>query len=88
MKDVDKQNVTWAGYYNWWPFVKDRIRYNEHYMDDYGDCKKAFVAMHEWGHAQRLAHSSSANIMNSSVQDQCELGAHDKEDHRDHWGNQ
>ncbi len=59
VKDVNKQNVTWAGYYNWWPFVKDRIRYNEHYMDDYGDCKKAFVAMHEWGHAQRLAHSSS-----------------------------
>ena len=59
VKDVNKQNVTWAGYYNWWPFVKDRIHYNEHYMDDYGDCKKAFVAMHEWGHAQRLAHSSS-----------------------------
>ena len=32
----------------------DRIRHNEHCMDDYGDCKKAFVAMHEWGHARRL----------------------------------
>ena len=88
VNDVNKQNVTWAGYYNCWPFVKDRIRYNEHYMDDYGDCKKAFVAMHEWGHAQRLAHSSSGNIMHSSVQDQCELGAHDKKDYRDHWGDQ
>ena len=68
--------------------MKDRIRYNEHYMDDFGDCKKAFVAMHEWGHAQRLSHSSSGNIMHSSVQNQCELGEHDEEDYRDHWGNQ
>ena len=88
VKDVDKPNVTWAGYYNWWPVATDRIRYNEHYMDDYSDCKKKFVAAHEWGHAQRLAHSSSGNIMNESVQCQCALGVHDEEDYRNHWGNQ
>ena len=57
-------------------------------MDDFSDCKKEFVAAHEWGHAQRLAHSSSGNIMYASVLNQCTLGDHDKKDYREHWGNQ
>ena len=32
--------------------------------------------------------SEPDNIMNATVQNQCELGDHDKEDYRDHWGNQ
>ena len=86
VKDVDKQNVTWAGYYNWWPAFKDRIRYNEHYMEDYGACKKTFVAGHEWGHAQRLDHSVSDNIMQAGIANQCALGDHDKSDYRQQWG--
>ena len=88
VKDVDKSNVTWAGYYNWWPVFTDRIRYNEHHMDDLSDCKKEFVAAHEWGHAQRLKHSLDDNIMHEYILNQCELGDHDEEDYREHWGNQ
>lgn len=86
-KDVNKQNVTWAGYYNWWPVLKDRIRYNEYYMKDYGSCKKTFVAGHEWGHAQRLDHSESGNIMQDTVANRCVLGDHGKSDYREQWGN-
>ena len=55
----------------------DRIRHNEHCMDDYGDCKKVVVAMHEWGHARRLKHSPADNITYESVQNQPEPGDHD-----------
>ena len=86
LKDVNKPGATWAGYYNWWPVAKDRIRFNEHYMNSYGSCSKAFVAIHEWGHAQRLDHSVSPNIMQPTAQNLCQLGDHDKADYREQWG--
>ena len=46
------------------------------------------MAAHEWGHAQRLKHSLDDNIMHEYILNQCELGDHDEEDYREHWGNQ
>ena len=56
-------------------------------MEGYGTCRKAFVGIHGLGHAQRLAHSESPNIMQESVQDICVLAEHDTVDYRERWGN-
>ena len=84
---MNKPGAGWAGLYNYWPVVKDTIKFNEHFMEGYGTCRKAFVGIHELGHAQRLAHSESPNIMQESVQDICVLAEHDKVDYRERWGN-
>ena len=83
-KDMNKPGASWVGLYTWWPVAKDTIKFNEHWMNQYtSSCRKAFVGIHESGHAQRLAHSYSHNIMEDTVQTRCSLGDHDKADYRE-----
>lgn len=85
-KDKNIENGSWIGLYTWWPVLKDSIEFNEFYMDNIsGTCQKANVAMHELGHAQRLAHSYSPNIMQNANADVCVLGPHDRADYREKW---
>ena len=53
--DIDDDSVIWAGkYFQVWG--ADHIKLNEYYMDQYGDCAKKNVTMHEMGHALGLEH--------------------------------
>ncbi len=85
-EDVDYEDVTWAGLYYHSSIGADSVYFNDHYMENYNDCRKKFVAYHELGHAHGLAHSYSPNVMQENVANVCTLGDHDVHDYEELWG--
>ena len=68
----------------------DHIKLNEYYMDQYGDCAKKNVTMHEMGHALGLEHwDTYSNVMRDYITKyyyQCDFGTHDIIDYEELWG--
>ena len=70
----------------------DVIRYNDRFFNRYSDTDRRACATHELGHAVRLAHSYSTQVMDSCPVSGCNSGgvytypqAHDKNDFYGIW---
>lgn len=85
VKDVNKDYVSWAGYYDYDSLNADEILLNTYYLKNYSKAWRTNVCTHELGHALGLAHSISDNIMDENVTSRTSLGKQDKLDYNYLW---
>ena len=68
----------------------DHLRLNDFYFNGYGTTNRRACHLHEWGHAHRLAHSYSDQVMDSCPVSACGSvytypQSHDKSDYHSIW---
>lgn len=85
-EDVRRPDKTWAGRYVCRWILIDLIQFNRAYTDGYSDARKKNVALHELGHALRLGHSFTGQVMNPTVSTVVTPQSHDRSDYCAQWG--
>jgi hypothetical protein len=83
--DVNRSDVTWWGEYTCRPILVDTIKFNLANMGSLSDFMKRKVATHELGHALRLGHSITGNVMMQGFASVNTPQSHDIADYCARW---